>query len=119
MIFVKWFEFRNKKLRRDGVKTQFFSIPIQIRYVPYKQGISHYYLPEVFIKNGIIFAHFYRKQGHKKVKHLKESWQLKSQSRAQEFKRIMEENGWNKADLARHLGVSRAWVTMVMRELEE
>jgi biotin operon repressor len=30
----------------------------------------------------------------------------------------IKNNNWSKADLARHLGVSRAWVTIVMRELE-
>ena len=34
-----------------------------------------------------------------------------------EYQKMMEENHWSKADLARHLGVSRAWITIVMREL--
>ena len=34
-----------------------------------------------------------------------------------EYQKLMAKHGWNKADLARHLGVSRAWVTIVMREL--
>jgi hypothetical protein len=38
--------------------------------------------------------------------------------KAAEYQKMIEENGWSKADLARHLGVSRAWVTIVMRELE-
>jgi hypothetical protein len=34
-----------------------------------------------------------------------------------EYQVLMQKQGWSKADLARHLGVSRAWVTIVMREL--
>jgi hypothetical protein len=34
-----------------------------------------------------------------------------------EFEKMLNENNWSKADLARHLGVSPAWVTMVMREM--
>jgi hypothetical protein len=34
-----------------------------------------------------------------------------------EYQKLIEANGWSKAELARYLGVSRAWVTIVMREL--
>jgi len=44
--------------------------------------------------------------------------QAKSTVRAGEYQKMIEENSWSKADLARYLGVSRAWVTIVMRELE-
>ena len=36
-----------------------------------------------------------------------------------EYHELMQKHGWSKADLARHLGFSRAWVTIVMRELEK
>ena len=39
-------------------------------------------------------------------------------NRSIEYQKLIEDNGWSKADLARHLGVSRTWVTIVMRELE-
>jgi DNA-binding XRE family transcriptional regulator len=45
-------------------------------------------------------------------------WYAKKTIRSIEFQKLIEENDWTKADLARHLGVSRAWVTIVMRELE-
>ena len=35
-----------------------------------------------------------------------------------EYQKLIKDNDWTKADLARYLGVSRAWVTIVMRELE-
>ncbi len=34
--------------------------------------------------------------------------------RKKRFIKLMEKNGWTKAELARHLGVSRAWVTKVL-----
>ena len=34
--------------------------------------------------------------------------------RAARFKRLMDENDWTRAELARQLGVSRAWVTKVL-----
>lgn len=32
-----------------------------------------------------------------------------------QFRELLEENEWTQAELARHLGVSRAWVTKVIR----
>lgn len=34
--------------------------------------------------------------------------------RAAYFQRLMDENGWTRAELARQVGVSRAWVTKVL-----
>ncbi len=42
---------------------------------------------------------------------------LKRTEKVKEYKRLMINNEWTKADLARHLGVSRAWVTTVMKAL--
>ena len=36
------------------------------------------------------------------------------EERAARFQRLMNENGWNRAELAPQLGVSRAWVTKVL-----
>ena len=35
--------------------------------------------------------------------------------RAARFKRLMGENGWTRAELARQLGVSRVWITKVLK----
>jgi hypothetical protein len=63
---------------------------------------------------GRLNATFYRNRGQKGVKFTREElqayWQAKSTDRASEYQKLIEENGWSKADLARHLGVSRAWV---------
>jgi len=39
--------------------------------------------------------------------------------RANEFKKLMEQNHWSRAELARQLNVSRAWITRVMRSISE
>jgi hypothetical protein len=87
----------------------------------YKQGGTYYYFPEVTIENRRFNATFYRNRGNAGVKFTREElqayWQAKSTVRAGEYHKLIVDNGWSKADLARHLGVSRAWVTVVMREL--
>jgi DNA-binding Xre family transcriptional regulator len=41
-----------------------------------------------------------------------------STTRAVEFEKILIDNHWSQADLARYLGVSRAWVTILMQEVK-
>ena len=87
----------------------------------YKQGGPYYYFPNVAIEDGSLKATFYRNRGQIGVKFTREElqkyWHAKSKARSIEFQKMIEENNWSKADLARYLGVSRAWVTIVMREL--
>ena len=87
----------------------------------YKQGSTYYYFPEVTIENGRLNATFYRNRGLKGVKLTREElqayWQVKRTTRAVEFEKMLKDNDWSQADLARYLGVSRAWITIVMREL--
>ncbi len=33
-----------------------------------------------------------------------------------QFRELLEENNWTQAELSRHLGVSRAWVTKVLKD---
>ena len=77
----------------------------------YKQGGTYYYFPEVTIENGRLNATFYRNRGLKGVKFTREElqayWYAKSKVRSMEYQKLIKENGWSKADLARHLGVSR------------
>ncbi len=49
---------------------------------------------------------------------LRDNYRNERINRSIEYQKLIEENGWSKADLARYLSVSRAWVTIVMRELE-
>ena len=78
----------------------------------YKQGGTYYYFPEVTIENGRLNATFYRNRGLKGVKFTREElqkyWHAKSTARSIEFRKMMKENDWSKADLARYLGVFRA-----------
>jgi hypothetical protein len=112
---------RRSWLRRAGEKTNRIILPFQIRYTQYKQGGTYYYFPEVTIENGRLNATFYRNRGLKGVKFTREElqayWYAKSKVRSKEYQKLIADNNWSKADLARHLGVSRAWVTIVMREL--
>ena len=41
----------------------------------------------------------------------------KKEARAEEYIRLLERHDWSKAELARRLGVSRAWVSMVLNRL--
>ena len=88
----------------------------------YKQGGTYYYFPEVTIENERLNATCYRNRGLKGVNFTREElqayWQAKSTVKASEYHKMITHNNWSKADLARHLGISRAWVTIVMRELE-
>jgi hypothetical protein len=111
------------RLRWAGEKTNRIILHFKIRYMQYKQGGTYYYFPNVTVENGRLNATFYRNRGQKGVKFTREElqkyWQVKSKARSVEFGKLMDENNWSKADLARYLGVSRAWVTIVMRELRE
>jgi len=39
-------------------------------------------------------------------------------ARAREYQGLMDKNGWTRAELARQLGVSRSWVTMVIKSID-
>jgi DNA-binding transcriptional regulator LsrR (DeoR family) len=39
------------------------------------------------------------------------------QERAASFQQLMDDNDWTRAELARQLGISRAWVTKVLGNL--
>ena len=39
----------------------------------------------------------------------------KRRQRAEQYQKLMMGNGWSKAELARQLGVSRVWVTTVLK----
>ena len=42
----------------------------------------------------------------------------KKETRYEHFIRLLERNDWTRAELARYLGVSRAWVTTVLNNLD-
>jgi predicted XRE-type DNA-binding protein len=104
-------------------KTNHFKVPIQVRYVQYKQGGTYYHFPKLEVVNNDLIATFYKNMGNAKVKLTKKElikiWRENSLSRARQFQQLINENGWSRAQLARHLGVSRSWVTQVMRALTQ
>ena len=40
----------------------------------------------------------------------------KKEARIEEYNRLLEQHGWSRAELARQLGVSRVWVTTVLKK---
>ena len=42
----------------------------------------------------------------------------KKEARIEEYNRLLEQHGWSRAELARRLGVSRVWVTTVLRNMD-
>jgi DNA-binding XRE family transcriptional regulator len=103
-------------------KTNHFVLPVSIQFVDNKQKLKdRKFVRTKFLKRQI-YGYFYNnlridKSDKLTRKELNESFRKERIHRSKEYKKLMEANGWSKADLARHLGVSRAWVTMVMREV--
>lgn len=48
---------------------------------------------------------------------LRQKWVDAKLKRAKEYQKLIDENGWTKAELARQLGVSQVWVTRVLKKL--
>ena len=104
-------------------KKNHFIFPVCIQYVHNKQVVKgRRFVRTKFLKRRI-YGYFYNNLRIKKPEkltreELNEYYREERVQRAIEYQKLIEENGWSKADLARYLGVSRAWVTIVMRELE-
>jgi hypothetical protein len=104
-------------------KKNHFILPVTIQYVDKKQKLmGRKFVRTKFLKRQI-YGYFYNNLRIDKPekltrKELNEYYRKERIHRSKEYQKLMEENDWSKADLARYLGVSRAWVTIVMRELE-
>ena len=104
-------------------KTNHFVLPISIKYVNNKQKLrGRKFVRTKFLKRQI-YGYFYnnlRIDKPVKLTHLElnEYYRKQRIRRSNEYQKLMEENSWAKADLARYLGVSCAWLTIVIRELE-
>ena len=100
-----------------------FVLPVSIQYVDNKQKLrGRKFVRTKFLKRQI-YGYFYNnlridKPDKLTRKDLNEFYREERIHRSQEYQKLMKENGWSRADLARHLGVSRAWVTIVMRDLK-
>ena len=71
------------------------------------------------MENDQIIVTFFRNLGNKQLKLSRDviiqQWKDVKEKRAIEYKELITENGWSRAELARYLGVSRSWITQVMR----
>jgi predicted HTH transcriptional regulator len=94
-----------------------------VTYLQYNHGGTYHYNPKIEYKNNKIFTTFYRTLGNGRIKLSREDlmrdWRETSIRRAEEYKIIMSERDWSKAQLSRHLGVSRSWITQILKNLEK
>jgi len=109
--------------RRLFRKRSAFNLDISVTYDKYPGGDAGYCPPKIGISDSKIWAIFHQpRRGRKRGltrEELLEKYQTNRVKRAQEFRQLMEDNGWNQADLARNLKVSRTWVTKVLNVLKE
>ena len=104
-------------------KTNHFYLSVHIQYIDNKQQLRRSdYARTKFLKRRID-GYFYNNLRVNKTdkltrEQLRDHYRNERINKVTEYQELMTKHGWSKADLARHLGVSRAWVTIVMRELE-
>ena len=109
-------------LPRYNKKTNHFILSVHIQYIDNKQQLRRSdYARTKFLKRRI-YGYFYNNLRINKPEgltreELNDYYRKERINRSIEYQKLIEENDWSKADLARYLGVSRAWVTIVMREL--
>ena len=121
----KWERPHNEAWKLPGYnkKTNHFILPVQIRYVDNKQKLrGSDYARTKFLKRRI-YGYFYNNLRINKTdkltrEELNDYYRNERIKKVTEYQKLMTKHGWTKADLARYLGVSHAWVTIVMRELE-
>ena len=120
-------ELNSSSLRRSWLpgynkKTNHFYLPVHIQYIDNKQQLRRSdYTRTKFLKRRI-YGYFYNNLRINKAdkltrEQLRDHYRNERINQVIEYQEMMTKHGWSKADLARHLGVSRAWVTIVMREL--
>ena len=111
------------KLPGYNKKTNHFILPVRIQYVANKHQLRHSNYLRTKFKKRRIYGYFYNNLRVNKTdkltrEQLRDHYRNERINKVTEYQALMTKHGWSKADLARHLGVSRAWVTIVMRELE-
>ena len=103
-------------------KTNHFILPILIQYVDNKQKLRDRKFVRTKFKKRHIYGYFYNNLRINKPEKLTREelhgyFKQKRIDRAKEYQKLITDNNWSKTDLARHLGISRARITIVMREL--
>ena len=105
-----------------GQKANTFKIVVHIIYHQYKYGLKAPNKSNLRIQNGLILEDFYT---NRRIGKTNENTQLTKAeylgkcsdrriNRAYEYRQLMKEKGWTQAELARHLEVSRAWISKVL-----
>ena len=103
-------------------KTNHFILPVSIQYVDNKQKLRDRKFVRTKFKKRHIYGYFYNNLRINKPEKLTREelhgyFKQKRIDRTKEYQKLITDNNWSKADLARHLGISRARITIVMREL--
>jgi hypothetical protein len=93
-----------------------------IQYDTNKQRLRDNKITQTKLLKNQIYGYFYnnlRKNKPEKLtrKELHNYYQKERTYRSNEYQTLMEENGWKRADLAKYLSVSPAWMTITMKEL--
>ena len=130
LVFVFWdfYKIKNPSIivwgqaPRVPQEEEHFVLSVLIQYVDNKHKLRDRKIVRTKFLKRQIYGYFYNNLRIDKPekltrKELNEYYRKERIHRSKEYQKLMEKHNWNKADLARHLGVSRAWVTMVIREL--
>ena len=105
-----------------GQKANTFELVIRITYHQYKYSLKALNNLNLRIQNGGILAEFYT---NRRIGKTNENTRLTKAeylgkcsdrriNRAYEYRQLMKEKRWTQAELARHLEVSRAWISKVL-----
>jgi hypothetical protein len=109
-------------LRRDGKVKKPFQVPGKLLNAYYNQGVTFPIKVKATWQNMSVFlptrgnsrtrceALYHRLTVFERL----ELEKLKKEARVEEYIRLLERHEWSRAQLARHLCVSRAWVTTVL-----
>lgn len=113
-------------LRRDGKVKKPMPIHVSLHNVLYNQDLMT--TPPLTIQGGKMSV-FLPIRGNSRTRcephqkwltkcQKKEFRKRKKETRAEHYIRLLERHDWSRAELARYLGVSRAWVTTVLNNLD-
>ncbi|MFQ6678711.1 MAG: hypothetical protein ACE5D0_10410, partial [Fidelibacterota bacterium] len=90
-------------------------VPIRLFYRALDRGESEHPGPQFGFTSTRVIATLSRR-GKRKKRNSSPFADMKS--RVAGYKLLMDQNNWTQAELSRHLGVSRAWVTKVFKVID-
>ena len=106
-----------------GQKANTFELVVRITYHQYKYNLKFKNNLNIRIQNGGILADFYTNRRVLKTNEntrltkaeYLDQYKKSKQVRVEKYQELMFQNKWTQSELARYLGVSRAWVSKVIR----